>query len=245
VQLIEEPAITPGLVRERVATLTTRLRTAAERAGRDPGGFRIVAVTKGFGLPVVRAAREAGLATLGENRVQEAEPKVEAVPDADWHLVGHLQSNKARRALALFRTIHSVDSVELLARLDRLAHDDSRRPVLLLQVNLSDEEGKAGFDPDSFARQAARPGELAAALGELRAAQVRGLMTMARAGADENEQRATFARLRELRDRLAQASGLDLPELSMGMTADAEAAVAEGATMVRIGTALFGPRPGH
>lgn len=243
VEPIEEPAITPSLVRERAAALTARLRAAAERAGRDPSGFRLVAVTKGFGTPVVRAALEAGLTTLGENRVQEAEPKVEAFPDADWHLVGHLQANKARRALALFRTIHSVDSLELLARLDRLAHNDGHAPVLLLQVNLSGEERKAGFDPGWFAQQAA--GELARAVRNLRAARVRGLMTMARAGADAAEQHATFARLRELRDRLAQGSGLELPELSMGMTADAEAAVAEGATLVRVGTALFGPRPGH
>jgi pyridoxal phosphate enzyme (YggS family) len=245
VQLIEEPPLTPDLIRERADALTTRLRTAAERAGRDPDGVRIVAVTKGFGLPVIRTALDAGLTTLGENRVQEAEPKVEAFPDTEWHLVGHLQSNKARRALALFRTVHSVDSLDLLTRLDRLAHDDSRRPALLLQVNLSGEERKAGFDPDWFTREAERPAELAASLHDLRAATVRGLMTMARAGADENEQHTTFARLRELRDRLAQASGLDLPELSMGMTADVEAAVAEGATLVRIGTALFGPRPGH
>ncbi len=242
-QLIEEPPITPELVRERAAALTARLRTAAERAGRDPAGFHIVAVTKGFGLPVVRAAIEAGLTTLGEHRVQEAENKVEAFPDAEWHLVGHLQSNKARRALALFRTIHSVDSVELLGRLERLAHDDGRAPVILLQVNLSGEERKAGLDPGWFAQEVG--GELARAVAGLRSARVRGLMTMARAGADDAEQHATFGRLRELRDRLADASGLELPELSMGMTADAEAAVAEGATLVRIGTALFGPRPGH
>lgn len=244
-QLIEEPPITPELVRERAAALDARLRAAAERAGRDPDGFRMVAVTKGFGLPVVRAAIEAGLITLGENRVQEAEPKVEAFPGAEWHLVGHLQSNKARRALALFRAIHSVDSLELLARIDRLAHDDSHRPALLLQVNLSGEDRKAGFDPDWFGQQSRARGELAAGLNDLRAARVRGLMTMARAGANAAEQHAVFARLRELRDRLAEASGLDLPDLSMGMTADADAAVAEGATLVRIGTALFGPRPGH
>jgi hypothetical protein len=243
VQLIEEPSVTPERIRQRATTLTARLREAAERAGRDPNAVRIVAVTKGFGEPVVRAALEAGQRALGENRVQEAEPKVEAHPDAEWHLVGHLQSNKARRALALFRTIHSVDSLELLARLDRLAHDESRRPALLLQLNLSGEERKAGFAADWFAEQAARPGELTAALAALGAARVTGLMTMARAGAGDAEQHATFARLRELRERLAQASGQDLPELSMGMTADAEAGVAEGATLVRIGTALFGPRP--
>jgi hypothetical protein len=245
VQLIDEPPITPELIRDRVEAVGRRLRTAAEAAGRDPAGFRIVAVTKGFGLAVARAALEAGLPILGENRVQEAEPKVEALPDAEWHLVGHLQSNKARRALALFRTIHSVDSLELLARLERLAHDDGRRPGLLLQLNLSEEERRPGFEHAWFEAEAARHGELAARLRQLTSARVVGLMTMARAGANEAEQHATFATLRELRDRLEQASGIGLPELSMGMTADAEAAVAEGATLVRIGTAIFGPRPGH
>jgi pyridoxal phosphate enzyme (YggS family) len=244
VQPIEEPPLSPQLIRARAEALMARLASAAERAGRDPTGFRLVAVTKGFGLPVVRAALAADLRTLGENRVQEAEPKVRALPDAEWHLVGHLQSNKARRALALFGAIHSVDSLELLARLERLAHDDGRRPALLLQVNLSAEPGKAGFDAGWFGEQVSRPGELASALGELRYARVTGLMTIARAGADEAEQRATFADLRDLRDRLQVLTGTELPELSMGMTADAEAAVAEGATLVRVGTALFGPRPG-
>src|SRR5690606_36103908 len=128
---------------------------------------------------VVRAALDAGLTILGENRVQEAEPKVLALPDAQWHLVGHLQSNKARRALALFRSIHSVDSLELLARLERLAHDDGRRPTLLLQVNLSGEGAKAGFDAGWFGEQVSRPDELASALGQLRHARVTGLMTIA------------------------------------------------------------------
>lgn len=243
-QRVEEPSLTPELIRARADAVMARLRAAAEAAGRDPTGIRIVAVTKGFGTPVARAALEAGLTLLGENRVQEAAPKVEALPGAKWHLVGHLQSNKARRALALFRTIHSVDSLELLARLDRLAHDDDRRPALLLQVNLADEHGRAGFDPAWFGDQAARRGELANALTELRSARVVGLMTMASAGAPAEEQRATFGALRGLRDRLEQAAGIALPELSMGMTADAEAAVAQGATLVRMGTALFGPRPG-
>jgi pyridoxal phosphate enzyme (YggS family) len=245
VQPIEEPPLTPELIRARADAVLSRLRAAAEGAGRDPDRFRIVAITKGFGVTVARAAIDAGLRTIGENRVQEAEAKVEAVPDADWHLVGHLQSNKARRALALFPTIHSVDSLELLDRLDRIAREEDRRPELLLQVNLSGEERKAGFDPRWFEMQASVPGELTAALRALRAARVAGLMTMARAGADEAEQRATFAALRALRDRLQEAAGIGLPELSMGMTADAEAAVAEGATLVRIGTAIFGPRPGH
>jgi hypothetical protein len=244
-QRIEEPPLTPELIRSRADALLAGLRAAAEAAGRDPDGFRLVAVTKGFDTTVARAALAAGLRVLGENRVQEAEAKVLSLPEAEWHLVGHLQSNKARRALALFGTIHSVDSLELLARLERLSHDDGRRPSVLVQVNLSVEEGKGGFDRTWFAAQVDRAGELARALGELRQARPAGLMTMARAGANERQQHETFASLRDLRDRLQQVSGVSLPELSMGMTADARAAVAEGATLVRVGTALFGPRPDH
>jgi PLP dependent protein len=240
---IEEPALTPELIRARADKLMERLRAAAQSAGHDPERLRLVAVTKGFGVPVVRAAVEAGLTTLGENRVQEAKAKIEAHPDVEWHLVGRLQSNKARRAAALFAAIHSVDSLELLDRLNRLAHDDGLRPTLLLQVNLTDEDHKGGFAGEWFAAQARAPGELVAALQRTRAAPITGLMTMARAGADPEEQHATFGQLRDLRDRLQQQTGLPLPELSMGMTADAEAAVAEGATLVRIGTAIFGPRP--
>lgn len=242
-QPIEEPILTPELIRARADAVLDRLRRAAEAAGRDPSGFRLVAVTKGFGLPVARAAMAAGLRVLGESRIQEAEPKVRALPDAEWHLVGHLQSNKARRALALFGTIHSVDSAELLGRLERLAHDEGSHPALLLQVNLSGEERKAGFDAGWFGAEAARQGELAEAVRGLRHARVVGLMTIAREGANGGEQRATFAALRDLRDRLQETLGQPLPELSMGMTADGESAVAEGSTLVRIGTAIFGPRP--
>jgi hypothetical protein len=243
VEPIVEPTLTAELIRDRHARLVARLRAAAEQAGHDPYGFRVLAVTKGFGLRVVRAAREAGLSSFGENRVQEALPKVSAVPDADWHLVGRLQSNKVRPALATFGTIHSVDSLELLRRIERIAHDDDRRARLLLQVNLSAEAVKGGFDADWFATEAGHHAELSAALAEARHAPVIGLMTMSRAGAPAAEARATFGRLRVLRDALQEASGMRLPELSMGMTADAESAVAEGATLVRIGTALFGPRP--
>jgi hypothetical protein len=243
VEPIVEPPLTAALIRDRHDRLVARLRAAAEKAGRDPEGFRVLAVTKGFGVQAVRAAREAGLGSFGENRVQEALPKVAALPDADWHLVGRLQSNKVRPALAAFGTIHSVDSLDLLRRIERIAHDDDRRARLLLQVNLSGEPARAGFDTEWFATQSGRRGELAAALSEARHAPVIGLMTMAREGVPEQESRATFGRLRRLRDALREASGLALPELSMGMTADADAAVAEGATLVRIGTAIFGPRP--
>ncbi|MGH2427535.1 MAG: YggS family pyridoxal phosphate-dependent enzyme [Candidatus Limnocylindria bacterium] len=220
-------------IRDRYERLSGRLRSVAEGAGRDPGRFRIVAVTKTWPVEVARGALQAGITILGENRVQEAEPKAAAIAEAEWHLVGRLQSNKARRAARAFAAIHSVDTVELLRRLDELAEIEGHAPRLLLQVNLTGEPDKGGF----------RPGAVSAVpLGELRHATVAGLMAMARHEADEVEARAMFAALRRLRDRLQETSGIGLPELSMGMSADAEAAVAEGATLVRIGTALFGPR---
>jgi len=241
---VDEPALDEHLVRDRLASLEARLRSAAERAGRDPEGFRIVAVTKGFGLEVVDVAARAGLRRLGENRVQEALPKVEAHPDLEWHLIGHLQSNKARRAVEAFGWIHSVHDPALLERLEALARDAGREPRVLLQVNLTGEAAKSGWDAARFA-EATRPGgEIVTTLRRLHIVAVVGLMTIARLGASAEEARLTFGRLRDLRDRLREASGTPLPELSMGMTADAEAAVAEGATLVRIGTALFGGRPG-
>jgi PLP dependent protein len=240
---VEEPPLDEARLRERLALLEGRLRTRAEAAGRDPDGFRLVAVTKGFGIDAVHLAVRAGLTRLGENRVQEALPKVAAEPAAEWHLIGHLQSNKARRAVEAFSWIHSVHEPALLDRIEALAHDANATPRLLLQVNLSGEATKAGWDTERFA-DALRPGsDLVAALARLRQARVLGLMTIAPFGATEDQARTVFRRLRELRDRLEQISGARLPELSMGMSADAGAAVAEGATLVRIGTSLFGPRP--
>ena len=191
-----------------------------------------MAVTKGFGTEVARAALEAGLTRLGENCVQEALPKIEALPGAEWHLVGRLQRNKVRKAVAAFAVIHSVDSAELLRRLSDEPGETGLAPRLLLQVNVTADPTKAGFAPE-------RLDEALPATGD----RVVGLMTMARHDADADEQRRTFAALRDLRDRLQERAGIGLPELSMGMSRDAEAAVAEGATLVRIGTALFGPRP--
>jgi PLP dependent protein len=163
--------------------------------------------------------------------VQEALPKIEALPEAEWHMVGHLQSNKARRAVEAFVAIHSVDSPELLARLDQLAHDRGRSPRLLIQVNVSGEATKSGIDVADLTT-----------VETPRYARLVGLMTMAPEGASQAEARAIFGRLRDVRDELQQRLGIGLAELSMGMSADAEAAAAEGATLVRIGTALFGPR---
>ena len=224
--------ISSSLIAERYAVLLARLRAVAERNGHDPARLRIVAVTKTHPVEVVLAARTAGLRMLGESRVQEAEPKIAAAPDVEWHLIGRLQSNKARRAVRGFDVIHSVDDPQLLARVDDLAAQEGRATRVLVQVNVSGEAAKAGVEP--------------AALGGLRALEhvaLAGLMTIAPMDADERAARAIFATLRRLRDELEQRLGQALPELSMGMSADAEAAAAEGATLVRIGTALFGPRP--
>lgn len=218
-------------IRRRHDALLDRLRAISEAGGHDPARLRIVAVTKAHPIAVARQAMEAGLTRLGESRVQEAEPKIAALPDIEWHFIGRIQSNKARRVIRSFAVIHSVDSVDLLQRLDRLAAEENRRPRVLLQVNVAAEASKAGLAPDGLTAIVA-PTNL----------DLVGLMTIAPMGASEQEARAVFGRLRELRDRLQEAAGIGLPELSMGMSADAEAAAAEGATLVRIGTALFGHR---
>lgn len=240
---VDEPPLDAELIGARHAALVARLRAAAEAAGRDPDGFRVVAVTKGFPIEVVLAARRAGLRRFGENRVQEAIPKVAAAADAEWHLIGRLQANKARAAVRAFALIHSIDSLDLLLRVDRIAAEESLAPALLLEVNVSGEGTKAGFDAAWFTDQLRHPAGLISTLGALRAVRVAGLMTIAPFGAAPAEARSVFARLRGLRDALQEAAGDPYPELSMGMTADADAAVAEGATLVRVGTAIFGPRP--
>jgi PLP dependent protein len=239
---VDEPALTPDLIRSRHDALLARLRAVAESAGRDPDALRIVAVTKGFDSAVIRGAHAAGLSRFGENRIQEAIPKMAAAPDAEWHLVGHLQGNKARLAVRGFAAIHSVDSIDLLLRLDRIAVEESLAPIVLLQVNVSEEVSKAGFDLARFSEELRRPASLVAALSGLAAVRVAGLMTIGPAGVPVEESRRVFGALRRLRDELQQVAGRPLPELSMGMTGDSEAAVAEGATLVRIGTAIFGPR---
>jgi pyridoxal phosphate enzyme (YggS family) len=219
-------------LRRRHAHLLTHLRAVAEANGHDPMALRIVGVTKTHPIEVARAALAAGIGRLGESRVQEAEPKIHDLPTAEWHFVGRLQSNKVRRAVRAFQVIHSVDSANLLDQLGRVSGEEGRDPRLLLQVNVTGEAAKGGMTPD----------ELMEIAGDLAGRRVTGLMTIARIGASSEEARATFRRLRDLRERAVEASGEPLEELSMGMSDDAEAAAAEGATLVRIGTALFGPR---
>ncbi len=218
----------------RLQSVRERISAAQARAGReDP--VTIVAVTKTFGPEAVRAAVAAGLHDVGENRVQEALPKQEALAGlaVDWHLIGTLQQNKARRVVGRFSLIHSVDRLGLAQEIDRRAAEGTRQRVLV-QVNCSGEPQKGG----------AEPVELPALLDAMRdcpRVEVRGLMTMAELTEDSDRQRAAFALLRRLRDEAAPR-GHSLPELSMGMSGDYEVAVEEGATMIRLGTILFGGR---
>jgi pyridoxal phosphate enzyme (YggS family) len=198
---------------------------------------RIIAVTKGHGPDAVRAAAGAGLKDVGENRVQEALEKQDQLKELEvvWHLIGTLQRNKARHAVGRFALIHSVDRVELGVELDRRSAPGSRQRVLV-QVNCSGEPQKGGVEPEALRG-------LLDSLGALPRLEVIGLMTMSALTDDTGEQRRAFRRLRELRES-AEQDGHRLPELSMGMSGDYPAAVEEGATMIRLGTVLFGERAG-
>lgn len=219
---------------ERTATVRARI---AERQAR--GGWShpvaIIAVTKTHPIDAVREACAAGLRAVGENRVQEALQKQDAAPDlvVEWHLIGSLQKNKARQAVNRFALIHSVDRLDLAAELDRRAAPATKQP-LLLQVNCSAEPQKGGVEPAELSA-------LVDAVARLERVELRGLMTMAAFTEDEAVQRATFRQLRELREA-EERRGVRLPELSMGMSGDYLVAVEEGATMVRLGTLLFGER---
>jgi pyridoxal phosphate enzyme (YggS family) len=214
--MIQEIAHRLLSVRERIAT-----------TGRNPDDIVIVAVTKGFPADTCRAAIEAGLRVLGENRVHEAKLKMDMVPGAEWHLIGHLQTNKVHQAAGRFALIHSVDSERLAAE---LARADPKQEVLL-EVNVAREAQKHGVDPD-------RALDLITAVSKLLL--VKGLMAM---GPSQGDPAPAFTELRHLRDEAEQRLGKRLPVLSMGMSGDFEAAVAAGSTMVRLGQALFGPRP--
>ena len=219
------------------AAILGRIAAACRRVGRDPATVTLVAVSKTVEAEAVRDAVAAGLDLLGENRVQEAGAKAPLVPGARWHLVGPLQANKVRRALEVFDAIQSIDSVGLAERVDRLAREirpGVRYPVLL-QVNVDDDPAKAGFAPVVLAAAVA-------SIVELDALEVRGLMTIGRQVAEPGIARPTFRRLRELSEALRAAGASIGPDLSMGMTDDFEVAVEEGATIVRVGRALFGER---
>ena len=216
-----------------------RLEQAARTAGRDPSSIRLVAISKTFPAAAVRTATAAGQTDFGENRVQEALSKIEATADlpVSWHLVGHLQSNKARKAAGPIAFIHALDSVGLLEQIDMAAVALGTEPRVLIQVDLAGESTKFGA-PEG------RVAELVRAAGALQAARLVGLMLLPPYAENPEDARPWFRRLRELRDRLVRegAPADRLGELSMGMSHDFHVAVEEGATIVRIGTAIFGAR---
>ena len=234
-------------ISDRLTEIRERIASAARSAGRDPSSVRLVAVSKTFPIESITEAFAAGQRDFGENRVQEALQKVEQAAlqkidrSADqsirWHLLGHLQTNKARKAAPAFAMIQSVDSVELLHKLDQAAADTQHAPELLIQVDLAGEATKFGVPPGEMPR-------LFDTAAACRAAKVVGLMTLPPFPETPEESRPWFRQLRELRDQW-QASGVPasmLRELSMGMSGDFEVAVQEGATIVRVGTAIFGSR---
>jgi pyridoxal phosphate enzyme (YggS family) len=233
--MVIDPADVEAIGRARTRVLE-RIDAAARRAGRDPAAVRLVAVTKTVPAERVRAGIEAGLWLLGENRVQEAAEKRPLVPGAQWHLVGPLQSNKARRAVETFDVIESVDSVDLARRISRIALELGRGPLpVLFQVNVDADPAKAGFTPAGIMS------DLAEVVG-LEGIRVEGVMTVGRLTGDGEATRSTFVALRSLAERLRGVDRRLGPELSMGMSDDFEVAVEEGATIVRIGRALFGER---
>lgn len=229
-------------VADAVAAVRDRISRAAARAGRRPEDVRLVAVSKSQPPDAVRAAFAAGVRDFGENRIQEAEGKIAELAELRlaglvWHLVGHLQSNKARRAAVLFDFVHSVDDPSLGPRLEKAAAQEHKVLKALMQVDLAGEQTKFGIEES----------RLFSALDQLRGSKsihVVGLMVLPPLSEDAEQVRPYFRRLRELRDRALGQNLLLGSELSMGMTSDFEVAVEEGATMVRVGTALFGPRPG-
>jgi len=227
-----------GNIQENLAGVRQRIEAACRRAGRPAASVRLVAVSKTFAAEAVQHAAAAGQQVFGENRIQEAATKIEALRSANlrWHLIGHLQSNKVRKAVELFDLIESIDSLELAARVSDIAGKLGKRMPVLLQVHLGNEETKHGFDPERLREQ----------LPELLAfphADVRGLMAIPPFLEDPEKVRPYFRQLRTVRDRWnAENPSLVLTELSMGMSSDFEVAIEEGATLIRVGTGVFGKR---
>jgi hypothetical protein len=229
-------------IAENIAQVRERIRAAAVRAGRDPASITLMAVSKTFPAESIREAYASGIRVFGENRVQEFTGKAGAVrdlPDARWHMIGHLQSNKAGKAAELFHAVDSVDSLKLAEKLDEAAQAAGRKVPALIEINVGGEAAKTGIAPDS--------GELDRLLGEMARLQhleVRGLMTVPPYAEDPEGARPYFRRLRELRAQIAvrRLAGIDMEELSMGMSHDFEVAIEEGSTCVRVGSAIFGSR---
>jgi len=214
-----------------------RINAACERAGREPDSVTLVAVTKTQPPDVVAEAAKAGLSLFGENKVQEAKAKIPLCPGRlRWHLVGHLQTNKCRDAVALFEMIQSVDSLHLAEEINKRAEQAAKTMPVLLEVNAVGEASKFGYRPEQLLEELCR-------INSLPRLEIHGLMTVPPWAPDPEKVRPVFRQIRELKARCEQILGAPLPHLSMGMTGDFEVAIAEGATMIRVGTALFGARP--
>ncbi len=219
-----------------LSLLQNRISAAAERSGRKASDIQLVGVSKYQPAPKIRTIMEEGLSLFGESRIQEAAIKIPLLPaKLHWHFIGHLQSNKIRKALPLFELFHSIDSLDLALAMDRIAEEMGRFPRVLLEVNVSGEASKHGFSPTMLKASLDQ-------LLKLPRLQVEGFMTMAPLTKDPETTRPYFAQLRKLRDEAARDFGIPLSSLSMGMSHDFEIAIEEGATLVRIGSALFGER---
>jgi pyridoxal phosphate enzyme (YggS family) len=221
---------------ENYQQIRSRIEAACARAGRDPASVLLLPVTKGQPVSSIREAADAGLQIFGESKVQEAKVKIPQCPSRlKWHMIGHLQSNKCRDAVHFFQMIHSVDSLPLAQELNKWADKLGRRTPILMEVNIAGESSKFGYKSD----------QLLADLKEINSLprlEIHGLMTIAPYTPAPEKVRPCFKKLSELRDRCSEILGAPLPHLSMGMSGDFEIAIEEGATIVRIGTALFGPR---
>ena len=232
-------------VAENIAEVRGRIATAARRGNRDPDSIRLMAVTKTFPAEAIQQAYDAGARLFGENRVQEFSAKAAALRDlegAEWHLIGHLQSNKAAKAAEVFHAVDSVDSLRLAEKLNNAALNLDKQLPILIEINVGGEEAKSGIDPNSLELE-----ELLKVAVRLDQLQFCGLMTIPPFTEDPQEARPFFRRLRELRDRIAgrDLPGINLDVLSMGMSHDFEVAIEEGSTCVRLGSAIFGERYKH
>lgn len=223
-------------IAENLQSVRMEIAESERASGRPAGSVELLAVSKTHPAEVIRQAVEAGQLLFGENRIQEAKAKIPDLPaKLRWHLIGHLQSNKIRQALPLFELIHGVDSVELVDEIQRIAGDLGLFPRVLLQVNVAGESSKFGFAPERLLSDVER-------ISRADRVQVEGLMTIPPLAANPENSRKYFVQLRQLRERLEKEFRLPLPQLSMGMSGDYRIAVEEGATLVRVGTAIFGER---
>jgi pyridoxal phosphate enzyme (YggS family) len=223
-------------IAENLHAVLANIAESERMSGRPAGSVELLAVSKTHSAEVVREAVDAGQVLFGENRIQEAKAKIPDLPaKLRWHLIGHLQSNKIRQALPLFEMIHGVDSVDLLDEIQRISGDLGLFPRILLQVNVAGESSKFGFKPESLLAEVER-------VTRADRVQVEGLMTIPPLASNPENSRKYFVQLRQLRDRLEMEFRFPLPQLSMGMSGDYRIAVEEGATLVRVGTAIFGER---